>query len=270
VNLLSRGLRYGDGFFDTMLLLDGQPVWSRAHWDRMVSAAGTIGIDWPNLDSSSPEEKSYTSWIQEIQKGWSMADRPNSARVRTVVWRSGDGDYFPLTSQFEWRVSVQPIDAPTSNFLSLGPSPIVQCPPVVPWFKSLSAMPYILAARFAASNGWDDALLINSKGQFIESSRSNLFYWLDNCCYTPSVMEGCLPGIAAQFLIQFLSVRGYSVQWANATYENLRQASGIWLTNSLRGVVKVYQWDHHLLSDDPYSDLAAEANAEIQGGSELL
>jgi branched-subunit amino acid aminotransferase/4-amino-4-deoxychorismate lyase len=267
--MLNRGQRYGDGFFDTMLLLEGQPVWSLAHWERMASAAKILGFHWPDSISLSAMEISYDAWIRVIRKEWEQGGRPGRARVRTVVWRSGDGDYLPLTTQSEWQITVQPLHSPAHHPLGVGPSPVVQCPAVIPWFKSLSAMPYVLAARFAANKGWDDALLVNSRGEFIESSRSNLFYWMNGCCYTPSVSEGCLPGIAARFLIQFLASRGHKIHYANASDSILREASGIWLTNSLRGVLRVHQWNHDPLPVDPYADLADAANAEIRGNAEM-
>jgi len=270
VNVLNRGQRYGDGFFDTMLLLSGQPVWSLAHWERMASAAQILGFIWPKTAHLLAGEISYDIWIAKIQKAWEQSGCPHRAKVRTIVWRSGDGDYFPLSAQPDWQITVQSLHPHAVHSLVVGPSPFVQCPAVIPWFKSLSAMPYVLAARFAADKGWDDALLVNCKGEYIESSRSNLFFWVNGCCYTPSVSEGCLPGIAARFLVQFLASRGHSVHYANASDAILKEATGIWLTNSLRGVMRVHQWHNDPLPDDPYADLADAANAEIQGGSELL
>lgn len=270
MNLLNRGQRYGDGFFDTMLLLNGLPVWGLAHWERMVSAAKILGLHWTDAVPLSGVEISSDSWLCEIRIAWEQAGQPQRARVRTIVWRSGDGDYLPLNPQPEWHITVEPLPGPNLHSLAVGPSPIVQCPAVIPWFKSLSALPYVMAARYAADKGWDDALLINTRGEFIESSRSNLFFWVKDFCYTPSESEGCLPGIAARFLVQFLASRGYQVQYATATDSVLREASGIWLTNSLRGVMRVSRWNNNPMPDDPYSYLAEAANAEIQGGSELL
>ena len=267
--MLDRGLRYGDGFFDTMLMLNGKPVWSQAHWERMVNSAKKIDVSWPNLDSISYNGDPYAIWLQEIQEKWDKAGRPTVARARTVVWRLGDGDYFPTTSECGSLVHVDPFEPHANKEFSLGPSKIVQCPPMTPWFKSLSAMPYILAAKYARDRGWDDALLMDSHGKFIESSRSNLFYWVNGCCYTPSINSGCLPGIAAQYLIQFLASMGHTVQFASATDEILRNATGIWLTNSLRGIIGVHQWDHQKMPVDPQATLLTAANAGILGGSEL-
>lgn len=269
--MLDRGQRYGDGFFDTMLLKEGNPVWALAHWDRMVSAAKTLDLAWP-FHGKSPKftlTDLYNEWLQELQNNWIKADRPSMAKVRTVVWRAGGGDFTPDTERFECRISVHPLELKIQNSFRLGPSTVVQCPPLIPWIKSLSAMPYVLAANFAKKQGWDDALLVNARGYFIESSRSNLFYWVDGICYTPSLAEGCLPGITAQYLIKFLSNNGNVVQYSAATYQTLREASAIWLTNSIRGITQVRYWDDDALGHDPYSDLAAAANEGIQGGSEF-
>jgi len=135
--MLDRGQRYGDGFFDTMLMKEGKPVWPLAHWDRMVSAAKTLDLAWPFHGKSPENGDPYAIWLLEIQEKWDKAGRPTVARARTVVWRLGDGDYFPTTSECGSLVHVDPFEPHANKEFSLGPSTIVQCPPMTPWFKSL-------------------------------------------------------------------------------------------------------------------------------------
>ena len=37
-----RGLAYGDGVFETMLVHEGQPVWWREHWHRLLRGASVL------------------------------------------------------------------------------------------------------------------------------------------------------------------------------------------------------------------------------------
>lgn len=87
-----------------------------------------IDVSWPNLDSISSNGDPYAIWLQEIQEKWDKAGRPTVARARTVVWRLGDGDYFPTTSECGSLVHVDPFEPHANKEFSLGPSKIVQCP----------------------------------------------------------------------------------------------------------------------------------------------
>ena len=46
--LNDRGLAYGDGVFETILVHLGQPVWWQEHWQRMLLGARVRGIPAPD------------------------------------------------------------------------------------------------------------------------------------------------------------------------------------------------------------------------------
>ena len=61
-------------------------------------------------------------------------------------------------------------------------------------YKTKNGIIYVLAAISAKEKGLDDMLLINDKGQILESSHSNLFVVSNGVLYTPSLADGCLAG----------------------------------------------------------------------------
>ena len=43
-----RGLNYGDGLFETILVHEAQPVWWREHWQRLARGAAVLRIPLPD------------------------------------------------------------------------------------------------------------------------------------------------------------------------------------------------------------------------------
>ena len=63
MSLDNRGLAYGDGFFTTMAVRDGQVLWADYHWQRLASHAVALQLDiaTPHLVSSL---KAYAQQLQ--------------------------------------------------------------------------------------------------------------------------------------------------------------------------------------------------------------
>ncbi|MFZ9680974.1 MAG: aminotransferase class IV [Bacteroidia bacterium] len=253
---LHRGFRFGDGFFDTALVLKGRVVWAADHEKRMRFASDVLGLDLPWND--------VHDWQMKASVLWNQNGQPEFGRLRTLVWRKWGEGYRPggptSEEQMEFEALNQCPVQDSSHPLRLGPSDLIKCPPRVPDIKSLSALPYLLAERYAQEKGWDDALVRTPQGGLLESSRSNLFYWFQGQCYTPSWASGCLPGIAALNLIQFLKAQGINVQEVNEPLVDLDRCSSIWLTNALRGVQRVSHWKDQVLIRQPEDDWVDTAN----------
>jgi len=251
-----RGFRYGDGFFDTALVLQGQIIWVAEHEQRMRYAAGVLGLELPWT--------SVWDWQKKATQLWNQSGQPEFGRLRTLVWRKWGEGYRPegpaSEEQMEFVALPQSPVRDSSHLLRLGPSELIKCPPRVPDIKSLSALPYLLAEQYAQEQGWDDALLRTPQGGFVESSRSNLFYWHQGQCYTPSWSSGCLPGLAAQFLIQFLKSQGIKVLEVDEPLNDLDNCRSLWLTNALRGIQRVSHWKDRVLIRQPEDDWVDAAN----------
>jgi len=61
----NRGLAYGDGFFTTMAVLDGEIVWADYHWQRLESHASALQLVLPKPNLLS----SLKAYAQQLQQG---------------------------------------------------------------------------------------------------------------------------------------------------------------------------------------------------------
>lgn len=94
---------------------------------------------------------------------------------------------------------------------------------------------YQQAQEQAASKGWDDMILSNEKGHWVETSIFNLI-WQDEHgrYYTPSEGEGCITGVMRNSLVD-QDIITESVLYP----ESLDHAKAVWVCNALRGILSV-------------------------------
>ena len=93
-----------------------------------------------------------------------------------------------------------------------------------------------MARREADKAGADDALMLNTNGNVAEASAANVFCRFGDVLVTPPLIDGAMPGIMRQCVIDAEDVSEQSLLPAD-----LAQADEIFLTSSLsiRAVVHV-------------------------------
>ena len=69
-----------------------------------------------------------------------------------------------------------------------------------------------LARNKALSLNAQEAILVSSQGNWLETSTGNIWGWRDGCWYTPSLDSGILPGIKRSHLLNYLRNNNISVQ----------------------------------------------------------
>ena len=65
IDLLDRGLHYGDGLFETIAVVDEQPLCLDKHLQRLLSGCKKLQINFIDLD---PLESEITSLCKNVEK----------------------------------------------------------------------------------------------------------------------------------------------------------------------------------------------------------
>jgi len=86
----------------------------------------------------------------------------------------------------------------------------------------------------AISEGFDEALFINAKGEFTEGTISNIFISSGKLLYTPPISCGLLPGVLRQHLLSSGRAREKTLR-----YKEVFGADKVYLGNSVQGLRKV-------------------------------
>ncbi len=132
------------------------------------------------------------------------------------------------------RVEVIPIEKPVFSTFSLGIY-TEQCKQVAsPWnAKTTERDLYRSAAKWAAQNNYDDAIILNEKGHVIETTIFNICIMKENKLFTPPLSDMPVKGVYRTWMMHH-SV--FPVIEKSLTKEDLFNAEAILLTNAVRGI----------------------------------
>lgn len=233
----NRAMRYGDGVFESIRIMYGQPLWLGWHFDRLQYGLRALGIKQPFL---------FDHFALQIQELLEANKVRQGARLRVQLWRTDGGFYTPLNDQASWTMQLEalPQNAFTLNYkgLIVGEARRPKNALFVPDIKSSNGLQYVLAGREARDAGWDDALLYHPEGALLESSNSNIFVLRDGVLRTPALDGGCLPGIMRRVFLEMLPAVGYQVKEQILSHADLQAAEEVYLTNAIQGLRWVGGW----------------------------
>lgn len=120
---------------------------------------------------------------------------------------------------------------------------------VDPGIKTGNYLNNVLAVQQAVARGADDAILCNSAGEVAEGATSNVFAVLGDELVTPHLEAGLLAGITREVVCELATNAGFTVRERTLLPDQLRQASEVFLTSSVRGVMPVTRLDGASVGD---------------------
>jgi branched-subunit amino acid aminotransferase/4-amino-4-deoxychorismate lyase len=117
--------------------------------------------------------------------------------------------------------------------------------------KTCNKLPHILARAEADAAGADDALLLNARGELAEATSSNVFWIERETLCTPPLSAGALDGITSATVLVLAQRMGLKVRERSGHKNRLLTACGVFLTNSVRGIVEASALDRKPLKSSP-------------------
>jgi aminodeoxychorismate lyase len=235
VSVLDRGFLYGDGLFETMRVVRGQPFRWQQHLERLEHGADFLRIRLP-FDAGSLR----THAEQLIARN----QMPESLLRLTVTRGVGPRGYSPQGAQ---RPTVAMSLHPASALGSQSPvrwrlitSIAFRLPAGQPLaqFKTCNKLAQIMARAEADAAQADEALLLNTDGYVVEGASSNLFWIQDNVVCTPPLASGVLAGVTRAVVQAICPQLGLAVREANIRPEELRRSQGLFLSLSSVGIAE--------------------------------
>ncbi|HWI66282.1 MAG TPA: aminotransferase class IV [Symbiobacteriaceae bacterium] len=227
-----RGLLYGDGLFETMLLRNGTIGLIDLHFARMKASARFLGIPFD-------PDQTRENVLALVKAMPDDGEAEHAVRITLTRGSNGRWGYRPppeplptlLITTSPYRRPAGPLSALTASFRASEHSPFNN-------HKTTSALDKVMARAEAARAGVDEALLLNLAGRVAEGTAHNLFIVRQGLWMTPPVSEGCLPGVMRQ---RVLSLSG-GVEF-KITPEDLFRCDGVYLTNALVGCLPLAALD---------------------------
>ena len=221
-----RSFRFGDGIFETILLVEGRMWNAAAHFSRLQKGLEFFRIA---LDIS-PLEAQCNALIAK--------NNCVSGYVRVVVSRGDNGagamGYMPANNTPYYII--QTVEKPFPAFGSLSLAVSRHCASLHIPCKTNSAMFYTLSMLEARDAGCENALILNSENLICETASGNIFWVKNNMLYTPELSLPFVPGTVRKKIIALSPI---PVQEGRYTLADIAQADEIFMTNIGGLVTKV-------------------------------
>jgi branched-chain amino acid aminotransferase/para-aminobenzoate synthetase component 1 len=237
VSVNDRGFLYGDGFFETLRAEGGRLLFLPEHLARLRASAQAFGIPFPKkfswekrlhrvLAANGLEEGLARVKILLTRGEAPGLGLPQETWPTLVIWAHPYTPPGPEEYARGWTVATFP--ERRSTFLGR--------------HKSLNYLFYLAARQYALEQGAQEALILEADGLVSEGAATSLIYARAGKFCTPAA-PSALPGVTSAVLGRGLARRGFSLQAIPTTPAQLSQADGLWLTNSLMGVMPVSSLD---------------------------
>lgn len=258
----NRGLRYGDGLFETIRLRNGNLLFADDHLARLWNGLKILQFDLPR--NFSPD--SLEAEILALAK---KNEQLSHARVRLNVFRGDGGLYDAKNHQPDYLIQTWTLADDNglwnSNGLVLGIyEDVKKSCDILSNLKHNNYLPYVMAALKAKSEKWNDSIILNMHGRICDSSIANIFLVKDNIICTPALSEGCVAGIMRQQIIRFLKENNYSINEKLITIEEILNADELFLTNSIYNLRWVKQLGNKNYSNSLTQQLYADISHKLK------
>jgi len=229
IHMNDRGWQYGDGVFETMLLKASRVRFWQDHVQRLQEGCERLRMPPPSQTVLQQElalligkqTDGVVKFILTRGRG-GRGYRPDPATTPTRVWQ-----LFPALSPQPAAIALRCCDTRLSrNSLLAG-------------IKHLNRLEQVLAQA-----EWDDTsiaegLLLDTEGELVCGTMSNLFLVLDGVLVTPDLRYSGVRGVMRKNVLQLASTLNMVTEERAVWPQELTVAQEVFITNALRGIKPV-------------------------------
>ena len=242
VSVFDHGLLYGDGVFEGIRLYDGCVFKLDEHLERLEHSAKAILLDLPFSREELSEAVCETCRRNELRNGY----------VRLVVTRgpghlglTPDGCGPPNVIIIADEIQLYPEEFYENGLKIISvPTRRINASALPPAIKSLNYLNNILAKIEAKRVGFQEALMLNDKGEVAECTGDNVFILSKGVLFTPPLDAGSLRGITRATVLDLADELEVPYREQALTRYDLWTSDECFLTGTAAEVIPCVEVDH--------------------------
>lgn len=271
IDIDSRVIAYGDGFFTTMAVVAGQINWLSYHLDRIDESAQALqlnltnadldaaSLDAANLDACNLESPNHTIRAYFNSQLANFAKTLNHGMLKLIVCRKNQPikGYGFCNCQFDAFIKLMPTDKPLAqqaNQVIIQPAATAICltqqiaclPKPLVGLKLLNAQDKVMASHELWQHQTQNAQMIDGlvqdvMGHWVEGTFCNVFYQLNNkdMWYTPPINRSGVKGVMRQVLLAKFAQSDRAHEERYLTSEELANITSLFFCNAVRGILPI-------------------------------
>ena len=271
IDIDSRVIAYGDGFFTTMAVVAGQINWLNYHLDRIDESAHALqlnltnadldaaNLDAFNLDAANLESPNHTIRAYFNSQLANFAKTLNHGMLKLIVCRKNQPikGYGFCNCQFDAFIKLMPTDKPLAqqaNQVIIQSAATAICltqqiaclPKPLVGLKLLNAQDKVMASHELWQHQTQNAQMIDGlvqdvMGHWVEGTFCNVFYQLnhENVWYTPPINRSGVKGVMRQVLLAKFAKYNRAHEERYLTSEELANITSLFFCNAVRGILPI-------------------------------
>jgi len=234
VPLPDRGLDYGDGLFETLLVREGQALFVDLHLQRLECGLHTLGF--PHCLPTAREQLLQAA-AETGSRGWAW-----SALRLTVTRGAAQRGYAPPeTARPRILISATPMGRDCGEMLppALLDTAAVRwsAQPLLAGIKHLNRLEQVLAAAGTRAAGTDESIMLDQQGNVVSVVAGNIFALRGGRLATPRLDNCGVAGTRRRLVLErWAPALGIPVEEAELNLEELEAADEVFISNSLFGL----------------------------------
>ena len=249
MHVLTHALHYGSAVFEGERIYDGRVFRLAAHSARLINSARLLDYEIPWTREQIEAATREVVKANGLQAGYV---RPIAWRGTEVLGVSGIGTSVHLAIApwgNEGKLSIQAREAGINVTMAKYRRPSADFAPGHAKVAGLYIICGIEKDR-ALKAGFDDALMLDWKGDLAESTGANIFLVIDGTLVTP-LPENFLDGITRRAVMGMARKRGWTVEERQVKPQELADASEVFLCGTAAEIVPVGSVDGHHYQSGP-------------------
>lgn len=262
-DVADRAFSYGDGIFETVNVIEGRiPLW-KYHLQRIEKSCHKLSI---NVDQALSQIEDFLQ-----QNVFSDSD---SKTLKIIISRgcTERGYGAPSDLAANWYAFVFPKASTKQPFTGTVQGQILTVShvalanqPLLAGVKHLNRLEQILAKQALNDSDYSDALMLDQKGNVIETIMANVFWLKNGVIYTPELTQQGVEGVVRSWLMD----QDTPYEIGRYPLEDLLSADECFITNSLMGVKSIEGIDVFSNREDFTSEKKEIRFSESEMGQKL-
>ena len=241
IHVLSHGLHYASCVFEGARIYNGKIFKLNEHTKRLFLSSKTLGFKLPYSEKEINKACEQIIKKQKIRNGY----------LRPFAWRGSE--MMAISAQnttihvaiATWEMSTYFDKKKKFKGIKLQTSKWMRPPSNTAPTQAKAAGLYMICTLIkhnAEKNGFDDSLMLDSKGYVAESTGANIFFVKNNKLYTP-IADCFLNGITRQTVINLAKKNKIHVTEKRVSPNELLTADEIFLTGTAVEITPISQID---------------------------
>jgi aminodeoxychorismate lyase len=258
---VSSAMLYGRGVFTTVAINNGKPFLWPDHWRRLKDHAARLDVDCTGLNEDN---------VGEAVRKLVAVNQVKQGRARVILLARSGRDVWKTKKESARKTDLlimtgEPQKIPPAGLsLAVSPYRFNTFSPLA-GIRSLNYLEQVLSWEEAQAREFDEAVMLNERGEIVSATMANIFWVRDGTAYTPALSTGAVAGVTRATVLKL--AQKHFIPAVEGVYElaDLTEADEIFLTSASLGVAAVTTFDFR-----QYSVVSASLAVRLQNAFQEL